>query len=294
MERLGELAATYWHWWSIAMFLVFAAVESARPDHRARGGTLSRWLTHMGSYVMCMAFSSAALPPFLFMLLTHQADDGPLRAFAAVNAWGGPGAVLVLGLLGIDVMGYWAHRIEHSVQVLWRFHAVHHADPEMDVSTTLLHHPIAYLMTAGFIGTIMLALGVPAWVFPIYALFEVAGGAFQHIATPIPDWFERAACRVLVTPGMHQAHHSDDPAHFNCNLGGVLSVWDRMFGTFLLLDGAARERIRFGIGQVPGTTLGQPGSKEHGPYGVLTLPFRMRLGAAASGEPGAAQPLNQA
>ncbi len=298
MVWLGDLALAYWHWWSIGAFLLAAAVESILPDGRTRADTLPRWLTSMGSYVGCISLSSVALPAFLLAVLMHRADDGPLRAFAAVDQAGGPWAVLVLGLLGIDFVGYWAHRLEHRVQLLWRFHAVHHADIDMDVSTTLLHHPVAYLVTSGLIGVTMIGLGLPAWVFPLYALFEVAGGAFQHLATPVPDRFERAVRWLLVTPGMHQAHHSDDPAHFNTNFGGVLSVWDRVFGSYLALDADARRQLRFGIGPTPGTALGQPGSREHEPYGVLTMPFRMRFSAgpaprAASVEPSPAQPLRQ-
>ena len=278
MPWLGNLAASWWIWISISGFLIAITIESARPDGRRRTTTLSRWLTHMGCYAASVLSTTAVLPVFLLALFTHRMEDGPERAFGWIDATGGPWAVLVVGLLGIDLIEYCSHWLEHRFQLLWRFHAVHHADPHMDASTALLHHPVAYLLTAMLIGIVMTLAGLPAWVFPVYGVFEIAGGVFQHIATPVPDRLERALRWLLVTPGMHQAHHSDDPRHHGTNFGSVLSVWDRLFGTLLILDGAQRRSITFGIGAVPGTALTQPGTWEHRPYGVLTLPFRMRFG----------------
>lgn len=131
----------------------------------------------------------------------------------------------------------------------------------------------------------MLRLGLPAGVFPVYALREISIGAFQHVATPIPDAFERRVRWLLVTPGMHQAHHSADPAHYDTNYADVLSIWDRLFGTYLALDAAERARIWFGIA---------PHYAGHGLTGILTRPFRIRAGAAGSNEARGPQPVDQA
>ena len=280
MEALAAWAADKWYWVSITAFLVFAVIEVIRPDRRERTGITRRWLGHMGIYATDTLLGSAALPPFAFALVTNHAHVEAQRAFAPVEAWGGPWAVLMAGMLGLELLIYWAHRIQHRVYPLWRFHAVHHADTAMDVGTNFLHHPVAYLVTGAFTGFILLSLGMPAWVFPVYALFEVASGAFQHVATPIPDRFERVVRLLLVTPGMHQVHHSADPAHHDSNYANILSVWDRLFGTFMVLDAASRERLRFGVdGTAP---------MRH-PVDSLLLPVRMR-----SGEPGAAEAVEQA
>ena len=282
MAWLGERAADNWYWVSIGVFLLAAFIEALRPDHRVRRPILGRWLPHMAVYAAGLVLSSAALPAFYYALTIDRSHSEATGLFGPVQAWAGPWAVLAAGLIGIDLLVYWAHRLEHRVTLLWRFHAVHHADPEMDVSTALLHHPIAYVFTAGLVGCTMLTAGLPAWVFPVYALFEITAGVFQHVATPIPDGFERRIRWLLVTPGMHQAHHSADPSHYDTNFANVFSVWDRVFGTYLALDASARNQIEFGIA---------PDRAGHGLLGILTRPVRI---ASRSAHARAPQAIEQA
>ena len=279
MAWIGTEARACFYWVSVIAFLLFAVLESARPDRRQRARVVRRWMGHFGLYAADLMLSSVALPVFVYALVTDRAHASASGLFAPVEAWGGGWAVLAAGLLALDLLVYWAHRMQHRVRLLWRFHAVHHADTDMDIGTALLHHPVAYLCVGAFTGFTLLSLGLPAWVFPVYGLFEVAGGVFQHVATPIPDWFERTARTVFVTPGMHQAHHSANPAHHHTNYANILSVWDRVFGTFLALSAAERERIRFGI----------DGAAARGLAASLTLPFRLR-----STEPGAPEAVEQA
>ena len=217
MPDLAAAATANWALVSVVAFLLFTALETVRPDRRDRPHTTPRWLGHFGIYVTDLVLSSSLVPWALLALLVDRGEVHGVRLFGPVEALGGPWAVLVAGLLAIDLFLYWAHRIQHSVSWLWRFHAVHHADTEMDVGTALLHHPVAYLGVALTVGLVMHAAGMPSWVFPVYGLFEVTAGVFQHVATPVPDRFERAVRWLLVTPGMHQVHHSVDPAHHDRN-----------------------------------------------------------------------------
>ena len=268
MPDVGALASQHWALISVIAFLTFVAIETIRPDRRLRPHTTRRWLSHIAVYVFDLVVSSTLLPWILLLLLAERDGLHGVRLFAAVEAVGGPWMVLVAGLVAIDLLIYWAHRVQHAVPALWRFHAVHHADAEMDVSTALLHHPVAYLGVALTAGLVMHAAGMPAWVFPIYGLFEVTVGAFQHVATPVPDRFERAVRWLLVTPWMHQVHHSADERHYDRNFANVLSVWDRLFGTLHLAGEAERERIRFGV--EPFTE-----AKHRGLGWIMTMPFRM-------------------
>ena len=69
----------------------------------------------------------------------------------------------------LDLLFYYWHRANHVWPFLWRFHAVHHSDTEMDVSTTLRHHPVAYIMVGALSALTFAALGLPTWVISIYA-----------------------------------------------------------------------------------------------------------------------------
>ena len=95
----------------------------------------------------------------------------------------------------------------------------------------------------------------------------------QHADLPWPPGLERAASCLLVTPGLHRVHHSEDPRHHGANFGTVLSVWDRLFGTLLPLPPGV---LRYGIGPA--------GAGADGPVGTLLLPLRLgRRGAAGQG-----------
>jgi len=63
---------------------------------------------------------------------------------------------IVMGFLLLDLMRYLVHRCEHAVPLLWRFHALHHSDPDVDVTTAVRHHPIEYLSPRRFTGS-------PSW-----------------------------------------------------------------------------------------------------------------------------------
>ena len=283
MPPLVEAAGRNWALISVVVFLAFTALETLRPDRRSRPHTTGRWLGHFTVYVADLVLSSSLLPWVLLGLLADRSATLGVRMFEPIEASGGPWAVLAAGLVCIDLLIYWTHRLQHAVPVLWRFHAVHHADTEMDVSTALLHHPIAYLGVALIVGLVMHAAGMPAWVFPVYGLFEVTAGAFQHVATPVPDRFERALRWLMVTPGMHQVHHSIDAAHHDRNFANVLSVWDRLFGSLHVASEAERATIRFGV--EPYTE-----ARHRGLWWMLSMPFRMgpfRAGRRGSGEAGA-------
>lgn len=268
MPDLATAASEHWALVSVLVLLAFVAIETIWPDGRLRPDTTGRWLTHFAVYIADLVLSSTVAPWVLLGLLADQGGLQGVRLFAPVEAAGGPWVVLAVGLVAIDFVVYWMHRIQHAVPFLWRFHAVHHADTEMDVSTALLHHPLAYLAMAIVAGLVLYAAGMPAWVFPVYGLFEVTVGAFQHVATPIPDKFERAVRWLLVTPGMHQVHHSADARHYDQNFANVLSVWDRLFGTLHWADAAERKGIRFGV--EPYT-----GPEHRGLVWVFTMPARM-------------------
>jgi sterol desaturase/sphingolipid hydroxylase (fatty acid hydroxylase superfamily) len=80
-------------------------------------------------------------------------------------------------------------------------------------------------------------------------LFLVTYGHLRHSHMWIP--FTGVAGRILQSPAHHQIHHSDNPAHWDKNLGFALAVWDWAFGT-LYVPGVERETIRFGVGPTEG------------------------------------------
>jgi len=161
--------------------------------------------------------------------------EGGLSAGAA-STW-------IVALAGYDFLYYWAHRAQHRAGLLWATHAVHHQATRMDVSVGLraaITNSFAHLPF--FLP--LAALGVPAEVYLGVTVIHLLAMTWLH-TTRIGHlgWLER----WLNTPALHGLHHSADPEHADKNFGGLVIVYDRLFGTYA----APCEVERFGvIGQV--------------------------------------------
>jgi sterol desaturase/sphingolipid hydroxylase (fatty acid hydroxylase superfamily) len=194
-----------------------------------------------------------------------------LPGWPIANPWAG----FVAAFLLLDFLNYAAHRCQHAVPLLWRFHAVHHSDPDVDVTTSVRHHPIEYLIAAGFYGSAVLALDIPAAAVASHGLAVFAAAAITHGNVTLPRWLERSLQPLVITLDLHLVHHSAAHDEANANFGAVLSIWDRLFGTLVRLDPGQHERLVFGID-------GFPQSQGVTPLAMLLTPWRLAR------EPGAA------
>jgi sterol desaturase/sphingolipid hydroxylase (fatty acid hydroxylase superfamily) len=127
-----------------------------------------------------------------------------------------------------DFIVYWMHRWQHSSKFLWAFHTTHHSQKNLSFITLNRFHPIEELLLAVFTYVPLLMLGATAqdWV-PLILLYRVVV-YLQHSQI---RWRLGPLGKILVTPHFHAVHHSTDPAHYDRNFGGTLSVWDHCFGT---------------------------------------------------------------
>ena len=110
------------------------------------------------------------------------------------------------------------------------------------------------------------------------AIFVTA--AVQHGNVRLPERLERPLRPVLVTVDMHRIHHSVSPEHANSNYGAVLSVWDRLFGTYRSISRPQHEKIVFGIRELPCDSC-------LGPTAMLLTPWRLsrtRVVGASAGK----------
>ena len=138
-----------------------------------------------------------------------------------------PAAVILF-----DLVVYLQHVLFHSVPLLARLHAVHHADPDFDLTTGVRFHPLEILLSALIKLGAVAALGAPALAVLVFEVVLNVTAMFNHANAALPAWLEPWARRVLVTPDMHRIHHSVIEAERNSNYGFCLSLWDRLLGTY--------------------------------------------------------------
>ncbi len=137
--------------------------------------------------------------------------------------------IWLLAFLAIDFAGYWNHRLSHKVNIFWNQHVIHHSSEEFNLACAL-RQPISNLV--GYFAFLLLPaalLGVPNQVIAILApvhLFAQFWYHTQHIGKL--GWLEY----IIVTPSQHRVHHAINPEYIDKNLGQLLCIWDRWFGTF--------------------------------------------------------------
>jgi sterol desaturase/sphingolipid hydroxylase (fatty acid hydroxylase superfamily) len=238
---LAEAGAAASMLWSPAGFLALLFIGLAswehlrpkRPPGRSEGW---RWLTN-GALFLLVESGNLWLTPFLASLVTPS--------FHGMFASGEPGLRLVAVLLAIDGLQYFLHRLSHALGWLWRMHAIHHTDIDVDVSTTIRHHPLESLVLLLAVAVIATVAGVTPGELALYGLIEFSVQLLAHANVALPARLERRMGALVVTPAFHRFHHALDPRQSNANYGQVLTIWDRLFGTLA----AGAPPAEFGVGE---------------------------------------------
>ena len=134
----------------------------------------------------------------------------------------------LLGLLLYDFLYYWYHRISHERQFFWGSHVVHHQSEEYNLSTALRQTSTSFLTTWIFYIPCFF-LGMPIYMYVSIATAQLIYQFWvhtQHIGKlGFLEWF-------FVSPSNHRVHHAQNPEYIDKNYGGLLIIWDRLFGTF--------------------------------------------------------------
>ncbi len=141
---------------------------------------------------------------------------------------------VVLALVFYDLCYYWLHRTGHVVNVFWAAHVVHHQSQHYNLSTALRQTSSGAFL--GWIFYIPMAIaGVPPLIFGIVALIDLLYQFWVHTEQVGKlGWFDRWFC----SPSNHRAHHAVNDQYIDRNYGGILIIWDRMFGSFQEEDDA--------------------------------------------------------
>lgn len=151
----------------------------------------------------------------------------------------------LLGLLLLDLIGaYFAHWVQHSIPVLWKFHLIHHTDVFVDTTTANRHHPGESLIRFACTILAVLIAGAPMWLVFLYQSLSVVFSQFNHANIQLPKKLDTFISFFIVSPDMHKVHHHYLLPYTDTNYGNIFSVWDRLFGTFSSLSNA---EIVYGI-----------------------------------------------
>jgi sterol desaturase/sphingolipid hydroxylase (fatty acid hydroxylase superfamily) len=152
---------------------------------------------------------------------------------------------IIAAVVLMDYTLYLWHVLTHRVPFLWRFHAVHHVDLDLDASTALRFHFGELAVSVPYRAAQVVLLGVDAEALSYWQMFLSLSILFHHSNVRLPRRLESALSWFLVTPRMHGIHHSNEPAEANTNWSSGLACWDRIHHTFRL--DVPQEQIQIGV-----------------------------------------------
>lgn len=227
---LTVLALTVlWSWETLFPLVV-------RREGRWRHAGRNLAISLLNTVVLALLFGTATVAVAIW---ASEQDLGVLNWLAVAWPWRVLPAILLL-----DCWLYVWHRMNHRIPLLWRFHRMHHSDAEMDVTTATRFHLGEHLGSA----TLRLGLIPLAGLFPIeiliYETLVVANTMFHHANITL-GWLDRPLRWLIVTPRMHQIHHSRLQPETDSNYSTIFSFWDRLFRSYRMRIG--NEPVELGL-----------------------------------------------
>jgi alkylglycerol monooxygenase len=217
---------------ALAVPFFIAAIAVELGFDRARGRGLYRSNDAINSLSLGMLSSTTGYFTALLKLLIWGLVLENFAAFNMPIAWfdSSPGgiALWIAAAVGWDFCYYWRHRCGHEISVLWAAHAVHHQSEDYNLSTALRQSSTGFLFEWVFY--------VPLFVvgFPLEVLLTVGAANLIYQFWVHTQFVQRlgALDYIFVTPSNHRVHHAQNERYIDKNYGGILILWDRLFGTF--------------------------------------------------------------
>lgn len=137
--------------------------------------------------------------------------------------------VFAIAFITKDFAGYWIHRLEHTINVFWNRHIIHHSSEEFNLSCALRQSTSEVFSFVGLFLLPAAVIGVPTQVIAIIAPIQLFAQFWYH--TRLIDKMG-ALEYIIVTPSHHRVHHAINPEYIDKNYGQIFIIWDKLFGTF--------------------------------------------------------------
>ena len=220
-------------WMSLGILTILLTWESLVPFFDFFRHRFERRIVHGITNVVLALINTVMVLLVFVVAWAWAATVSGEKGWGLLHQFEAPGwAELLIAVLLFDLFTYWFHRMSHRVPFLWRFHRVHHSDPNMDVTTANRFH-LGEIMISSLlrIGVILL-IGAELWHLAIYEAVMFPIVQFHHANITVPAWLDRGLRIFIATPAMHKVHHSRFQSETDSNYTSLLSFWDRLFGSF--------------------------------------------------------------
>jgi sterol desaturase/sphingolipid hydroxylase (fatty acid hydroxylase superfamily) len=244
----------------LSVMAIGALLETAVPMFQAAPWRTGRRTANLG--LTALSFLSNWLLASVAAIAALRLRPAGLLSQLGWPAW----LAIVVGIVVLDFsVGYLSHRTMHAWPAMWRYHQIHHSDPFVDVTTTYRTHPVETVWRFLFAIVPVWLLGIPAQAVMIQRLLQATNGVIEHSNVRLWPPLDRVLSLVWVTPNVHKVHHSREIGETNSNYANLVTLYDRLLGTYTPADRAAS--VVYGLADVD-----QAGTTSFS--GLLALPFQ--------------------
>lgn len=220
---------------TLGLLALLTGLEELLPARARVMPRLGRWVTNLS----LGGLSSLAVRLMGPLTVAGAALAAEQAGFGLLHLVSLPGWLVAAAAIVLMDLALWAqHLAMHKAPLLWRMHRVHHADRDLDVTSGLRFHPFEAAVSMLWKAGVVFVLGAPVAAALAYEVALNAMALFTHANLRLPGWLDRSLRLVIVTPEMHRTHHSVIRTETDSNYGNILSLWDRLFRTYVAAPAA--------------------------------------------------------
>jgi len=226
------------------VLVVLGSVELFLPRREFGRYKLRRWMTNL-AMVGVDGITLRLLFPILAVGVAEYFYTKGYGLFGLLDwpLW----LELVFSIILLDLAIYIQHVATHKIPVLWLLHQVHHADTEVDVTTGTRFHPFEIVLSMLYKFVIIALIGSSALAVFLFEILLNVFAMFSHANIKLSADVDNRLRTVIVTPDMHRIHHSTLISETDSNYGFNLSIWDRLFGTYIEDPKAGHAAMQIGL-----------------------------------------------
>lgn len=228
----------------IGVLIVMMQFEYLIPRKARSLPRKERWITNTLLVVINTVILKLVMPVLAVTMATIASANGwGLFALLDWPIW----LEIITAIIVLDMCIYAQHWASHKIPILWRFHQVHHADRDIDVTTGLRFHPIEILFSMAYKLLLVVILGPAAVAVIVFEIILNASAMFNHSNVRLPLNVDKILRKIIVTPDMHRVHHSVIRHETDSNYGFFLSIWDRLYRTYIPQPKDGHDDMKIGL-----------------------------------------------
>jgi len=209
--------------YAIPGFIVLIIIEAIAG--RVMGVQINRGMDVIASLTSGVTNTLKNLLGLSVVIVSYEWMEAQLGIFDIQETW----LLYILAFIGYDFAGYWSHRFNHSINIFWNRHVVHHSSEEFNLSCALRQEMSAFIGIYFFLYIPMAVLGIPPKVVAIVGPVQLFAQFWYHTRLIGKMGFLEY---IIVTPSHHRVHHAINRIYLDKNLSQLFIVWDKIFGTF--------------------------------------------------------------